>query len=131
MTAIPCHPPAVSDMATIALLGGEASAYGVAKSLAAGASTVDVAKALTDAGIKVCFGIPGVQNLKLYEGLAESGCQNLLVANEESAARAEGAEPKGMLTVTAAAKVTRSFEGHQGSLVIVTFQYQMRNCNLH
>lgn len=50
-----------------------------------------VAIALREAGIRFCFGIPGVQNLKLYEGLADCGVENVLIANEEAAGFAASA----------------------------------------
>jgi acyl transferase domain-containing protein/thiamine pyrophosphate-dependent acetolactate synthase large subunit-like protein/acyl-CoA synthetase (AMP-forming)/AMP-acid ligase II/NAD(P)-dependent dehydrogenase (short-subunit alcohol dehydrogenase family)/acetyltransferase-like isoleucine patch superfamily enzyme len=48
--------------------------------------SVLVALSLKEAGIRSAYGIPGVQNLKLYEGLADCRVTNTLIANEESAA---------------------------------------------
>ena len=52
---------------------------------------VVAAVALREAGVRFCFGIPGVQNLKLYEGLTDCGVENVLIANEEAAGFAAAA----------------------------------------
>lgn len=43
-------------------------------------------RALTAARIPRCFGIPGVQNLRIYEALGSGGVEPVLVTNETSAA---------------------------------------------
>ena len=47
-----------------------------------------IVKQLEDAGVEVCFGLPGVHNLALWEALRESGIRLIGVRHEQAAAYA-------------------------------------------
>src|SRR6201991_5249997 len=47
-----------------------------------------IVEQLEDAGVEVCFGLPGVHNLPLWEALRESGIRLVGVRHEQAAAYA-------------------------------------------
>lgn len=75
-----------------------------------------VVRALEDEGVRFTFGIPGTHNLELYDALATSGVEPVLVADEQAAsfladglARTSG--QVGVLNLVPGAGVTHSLSG--------------------